>query len=813
MAVVHSAPRIHGLSEREVRERQARGQVNRVPIIATRSYVQILRENVFTFINNCLFALGLVLLLLGRPFDALIGAGVVLINAIASSAQEVRAKQQLDRIALLYRPRATVLRDGREHTIVPEAIVQGDVVKAVAGDQILVDGSVMTGRIEVDESQLTGESDLITKLAGDILYSGTSVVGGSGLYVAEKIGAASMVHELTAKARAFRRVTTPLQRDINMLVRLFLLTVLYLQLIVGLNALLHETGLVQAVQRVSLVAGLIPNGLFLTIAVAYAISSVRLLRFGVLVQQSNAIESLSHVDTLCIDKTGTLTANRLQIHRLHPLNGSLLELENMLGMLVASARSGNKTSEAIAQAYPRQAQPLVAEVPFSSARKWSAVALEAADIGGVWVLGAVEFLESHLEATPDQWTVIREQSAAWAEQGLRVLLLAHHPNAHLLHDEGDRSRLPDGMQPIGLISLSDELRPEARETLAAFLEAGVQPKIISGDHPQTVSALARQFGLPSDLVVVSGPELATMNETAFADAAESATIFGRITPQQKEQLVRALRQRGRYVAMIGDGVNDVLSLKQAQLGIAMQSGSQATRNVADIVLTGDSFAALVPAVREGQKIVNGMRDVLALFLTRVATMALVIIAILAVSSQTFPLTLIQGALIAFVTVGIPTPLIALWARSGAPAQGDVLRRLLQFMAAPALLGSIGGLLVFAGTLLMVGITPTALAEAQTALTSFLVLIGLVLVVFVQPPTTWWTGIAEACGDWRPAISALVALVLYCLVLIVPPFRTLATLAPLGFAPVGLVIGCAVVWTLALRFVWRGRMLERLLRRA
>jgi cation-transporting ATPase E len=212
--------------------------------------------------------------------------------------------------------------------------------------------------------------------------------------------------------------------------------------------------------------------------------------------------------------------------------------------MVASARSGNKTSEAIAQAYPRPAQLVIAEVPFSSVRKWSAVALDAPNMVGVWALGAVEFLEPYVDAIPDEWTVIRQTSAAWAEQGLRVLLFTHYPDAHQLHDAGDTSRLPSGMKPIGLIGLSDELRPEAQETLSAFREAGVQPKIISGDHPQTVAALARQVGLPHDIKLVSGPELATMNEVEFADAAESATIFGRITPQQKEQLVRALRQRG-----------------------------------------------------------------------------------------------------------------------------------------------------------------------------------------------------------------------------------------------------------------------------
>lgn len=814
---------IQGLSEGEVRDRQARGMVNRAPAIATRTYVAIMRANVFTFINNCLFALGIFLLLLGRPFEALISAGVVLINAVASSAQELRAKQQLDRIALLYRPTAVVVRGGHDQTIQPEEIVLGDVIKVAAGDQILVDGSVIgSGRIEVDESQLTGESDVIPKLAGDKVFSGSSCVNGHALYVAEEIGAASLISQITAKARAFRRVLTPMQRDVNTLVRVFLLTILYLEVVVFLNAVMQRTGVVLAVQEASVIAGLIPNGLFLTISVAYAISAVRLLRFGVLVQQSNAVESLSYVDTLCVDKTGTLTANRLQMHSVYPIERSAAELEDVLGIMVASASTSNKTSEAIARAYPREEQPPVAQVPFSSARKWSAVAFDTPAVSGIFALGAIEFLEASVQTMPEQWHAIQAHAAGWTAEGLRVLLVVHHPNATLLEDRGDDSRLPMGMEPLGLISLSDELRPEARETLRAFLDAGVQPKIISGDHPETVAALARQAGLPHDIALVSGPELAEMEESEIAEAAETATIFGRITPQQKEYLVRVLRERGRYVAMIGDGVNDVLSLKQAQLGIAMQSGSQATRNVADIVLSGDSFAALVPAVREGQKIVNGMQDILALFLTGVGRMALIIVSALVISSQFFPITLVQAALVAFLTTGIPTPLIALWARSGAPATRGVVRQLLRFMLPAMVLSSFVGVLVFFGTLAtaMGTLVPPiasgdqlvelAVREAQTALTTFLVLSGLILVVFAEPPTAWWAGADQLAGDWRPTLSVLVALVIYVVILAVPQLRTLATLTLMGPSTIALILVGTLVWTLALRWVWRSNALERFL---
>jgi len=510
---------------------------------------------------------------------------------------------------------------------------------------------------------------------------------------------------------------------------------------------------------------LVPNGLFLSIAVAYALAAVRIVRHGVLVQQSNAIESLSEVDTLCLDKTGTLTANRLHVEGVHPFGLTEAEVGHVLGVLAASGRSGNKTTAAIAAAYPAPPRRAVAEIPFSSARKWSAVAFDdsrAAGNGsddddggdddkpslrGIYALGAPEMLRPSLATTGAgaSWDEIATQARTLTNRGLRVLLVAHAPTT-TLEDHGDATRLPGGMTPLGLVSLSDELRPEARDALAAFITAGVRPVIISGDNPETVAALARQAGLGadgSDLGLVSGLDLATMDEAAFAAAAAAGTVFGRITPQQKEHLVRVFRARGAYVAMIGDGVNDVLSLKAANLGIAMQSGSQATRGVADLVLLDDSFAALVPAVAEGQRIVNGMRHILSLFLTRIASVGLVILSALVVGA--FPLALRQSSLVTLLSVGVPSVFLVLWARPGPPSTGPVGGRLARVVLPPVVLTGALSLLVFYGALLLhlaragASLRPIAQtqaqltrvsasdqATAQTALVSFLVLSGLLL---------------------------------------------------------------------------------------
>ncbi|HEX8996461.1 MAG TPA: HAD-IC family P-type ATPase [Ktedonobacterales bacterium] len=814
-----------GLSTEEAQARRARGQGNTVATSTTRPYTQIIRENVLTFINLSLFGLGIALALLGRIGDALISTGVISLNIVVSLVQEIRAKRTLDRIALLTRPTATVLRDGQERTLPPDELALGDVLRVRPGDQIVVDGRLLTDApVTVDESLLTGEADAVPKQKGDSVYSGSFCVSGEGYYIAERVGAQNLVNQLTASARAFRRTLTPLQREIHLVVRIALLIVLYLEFLLAVTSLAQKINLADSVENSTIVAGLVPNGLFLSIAVAYALGAVRILRFGALVQQSNAIESLSHVDILCFDKTGTLTTNQLSVDGAYPLDGTLAEMESLLGALAASAAGGNKTTEAIAQRWPATPRPVASTIPFSSARKWSAVAFDEGEPRGMVALGAPESLAPYLAGDhagehAAGWQSIVTVAEPLQRKGLRVLLLASAPEPLRLEDRGDESTLPARLRPVGLVSLRDELRPEAREALAAFAEAAVRPKIISGDSVETVAALARQAGLPADVELVEGKQVDELDDVALGSVAESATIFGRITPHQKERIVRALRQRGHYVAMIGDGVNDVLSLKQADLGIAMRSGSQATRGVADIVLMEDSFAVLAPAAQEGQRILNGMQDILRLFLARISTVGLVIISSLVVGI--FPLELRQGSLVTLLSVGIPTVLLAIWARPGAIPAGSLVRRLLRFILPPALLSSVLGLGLFVGIYalrgfperMLIGVAePDAanLAMAQTALTTFLVFNGLLMVIFVEPPTKWWVGASRLGGDWRPTLLALGLMLSFVVISAVPLFRqffALSTLWPLGYA---LVAGTITLWLFLARWAWRSQALSRYL---
>ncbi len=827
-AIVAATPAT-GLTEAEAASRRAAGRGNAAPLTTGRTYGQILRENVFTFINSVIFVLGALLTIFGRPADALVSLAVIGVNIAVSVVQEVRAKRLLDRIALLTRPTATLIRDGVERAVGPEELVVGDLLRLGAGDQVVLDGRMTEGRLEADESLLTGESDLVPKRPGDAVYSGSFVVSGGGSFVVTAVGADSLANRITAGARTFRRMLTPLQAEINLVIRIALAVVVYLEIMLVVNNVLELVAAGRTVGEAALLAGLVPNGLFVSIAIAYALGAVRIVRFGALVQQANAVESLSHVDVLCLDKTGTLTANALSVEEIVPLEGSQSELRALLGDVVASAAVRNRTAETIAAACPGNARPLARDVPFSSDRKWSAVAFgpgAGAGRTGVVALGAAEFLRPSLRVGVDDlagWAGLRARMEPYTSRGLRVLLVAVHPDPRGLGGDDDSPTLPDGMRPVGLVVLRDQLRPDAAATLARFAESGVTVKVISGDDPETVTALARQAGLGPDIRSISGPALDALDDEQFAAAALETAVFGRITPAQKERLVDALRSRGRYVAMIGDGVNDVLSLKKANLGIAMQGGSQAARGVADIILTNDSFASLAPAVEEGQRIRNGMQDILRLFLSRIATLALLIVTSLVIGI--FPIELRNGSVLTLFTVGIPTVLLAVWAQPGARAPQSLGRTLARFVVPAAVLSSVAGIAVLFGVIVLqlgglgaiaerASIAPStldaAVSVAQSALTSFLVLAGLVLVVFVEPPVSWLAVIEPLSRDRRPTILAATLAALYLLLLATPAGRAVFSLRPLGAGELSIVLIAVGAWAAALHAAWRHRAVERYL---
>ena len=806
-----------GLSDAEARSRLASEGGNAVPDAGGRSWWDIVRRNLFTFINITLVAIGIVLVAMGLYRDALLASGLAVVNGLVGVFQEARAKRRLDQIALLNRTDATVVRDGVERTIDPVLIVRGDVLRIRSGDQVFADGTVVgNSAMEMDESLLTGESDPVPKHPGDPVSSGSFCIAGSGWYQADRVGAANTAAKMTAGARAYRVPLTPLQVQVNLIVRLLLVVAAFFLVSVLLGSVMWGYPIEETVLAAAVVLGIVPSGLFLMIVVTYSMGAVRLANQDALVQGTNAVESLSNVDIFCMDKTGTLTANKMLLAEVQPIDATEDDVRAMLGIFARSTSAGTKTSEALAAASPCEKHAITAEVPFSSAYKWSGVSADVDGFRGIYALGAPEFLGPQLDTdgplTPPE---------GWGEKGMRVLLFAHGPRPAPFGEANGLPVLPPGVKPVAWLGFTDELRPNVDKALNGFRDAGITLKVISGDNPETVAALAKQAGLSGNAELISGLDLDGMDDGQFLEAAERSTVFGRVTPEQKQRLVEALRGNGHYVAMTGDGVNDVLSLKQANLGIAMQSGSQATRDAADIVLLRDSFGALPSAFREGQRIRRGLCRILELFLTRVFTVALIILAVLVVEAG-FPLSPAQISLLTLLTVGIPTFGIALWTRPGPPPR-SLPRRLLQFvlpastLLALAAFGVYLGVYTFydldlpalrAGGVAAVTSVPQHDMASREALTHVLVLGGLVLVLFAAPPGPWFAVVEDMDGDRRPAYLALAMVPIYATILTVPALREFFGMRGKPNVDFGIIVLVVLVWMYVLRWVWAEKIFDR-----
>ena len=796
-----------GLTGAEVEERRSQGLVNHAPMQSSRSYARIVFDNAFNPINVSLFVISGVLLALGLVGDAVLTAGLVLGNVVVGVFQESRAKRQLDAIALLTRPMATVLRDGVEAVIEPGDIVQGDLIRVKAGDQLQVDGPVLAATgLSVDEALLTGEADLVRKQAGDELHSGTFCMTGEGSQLAETIGANTVSYKITARARAFKNVRTPLQKEVALVIWSMAVVVAVLSgLVINSFVNVYEgLPLVETTRAAAVTVALVPQGLWFMVTVAYSLAVVRTARSGVLIQRLNAVESISRVDVLCLDKTGTLTSNALSVETITPFGMPDEELRKKLGDFSASAAFRNRTSETILAACPGEAQALSQEVVFDSARKWSGMAFG----GNVYVIGAPEILQPFVK---DDET-FSEQVEEAADRGLRVLLFAGCPEPEA-PDIENAGLVDNVLTAYGLVILRDELREDAKETVERFTSGGVALKIMSGDNPDTVAALARQAGFSDKATAIAGAELEGLDDAALSEMVDQNTIFGRVTPDDKERLVNALQRRGHFVAMIGDGVNDIPALKAAQVAAAMRSGSPATRSVADIVLLEDSFGALSKALLEGQRIRQGMESIFKLFLVRTLAIVVVIL-IAALVTDPFPLTPRQSAIYATLTVGIPAIALAAWARPGQSPHLLLPGTIAFVFPAAATIGLTG----FATYQLFLELGAT-LDEARTGFTLVGVLCGIALIPYaVQTQNDW---LERWPLEERPRLVWLAAcmLLLFVISSVVPILRKFYEIEVL---PVYAYFGVAmavVAWALVLKGAvhfgvdeWFGRTTEKLLAR-
>lgn len=661
-----------GLTAAEVAERTAAGQVNAAIGGTSRSIWEIVRANVFTRFNGILGGLFVLILITRSWADGLFGI-VLVVNSAIGISQEYLAKRKLDRLALLHAPTATVVRDGIAIAVPTATVVLGDLIELRSGDQVPADGLLtsVTG-LEVDESNLTGESDAVLKAEHDEVRSGTTVVAGTGRFFAAAVGADSYANRITAEARKFTRTHSEIQSSINLLLKYItwvIVIALPLQLI-SQYRVVGDQGWEQVVIRsTGGLVGLVPEGLVLLTSIAFLLAAVQLTRAQVLVQELPAVEGLARVDVVCLDKTGTLTVGDIVFEELLPVDrmgGQHTDeydavLRSVLGAL-ADDPNANGTLAAIATAIEAPGWTRLDTVAFNSARKWSAATFDG---HGSWVFGAPDVL---LAATDP----LRSRVTELAATGRRVLLLARAPGPLA------GAELPAGLAAVALVTLTEQIRPDAAATLEYFRSQGVAIKVISGDNPATVAAIARRVGLEVD-EAVDARGLGTDPEE-LREIAQRTTVFGRVSPEQKRALVRALKADGHVVAMTGDGVNDALALKDADIGVAMGNGAQATKAVAQLVLLDGKFSHLPDVLAEGRRVIGNVERVANLFLAK-NVMSLVAIVSAALFSVAFPFLPRHLTLVSSVTIGIPAFFLALGPNKRRYLPG-FLKRVLRF-AIPA----------------------------------------------------------------------------------------------------------------------------------
>ncbi len=690
------------------------------PEDSSRSVASIVRANSLTLFNGIALVFFVLVISQGLFADALFGV-IAIVNSAIGIRQEIKAKETLDNLALLVAPNAKVIRDGREIELRSDELVPGDVVRVEPGDQLIADGPVISTRgLTIDESLLTGEADGIRKSVGDRMLSGSFAISGSGYYELDAVREDSYAEKIAGEAKEFRHPPSPLQEEVNQLLWATTILLVPLAFAMLLGFMLRDVPFTEAAQTAT--AGLItliPEGLVLLMSVTLAVAARRLAAMDTLVQQMSATESLAAVDTICVDKTGTLTDGTLRLIDVVGAGGQ--DPERALGRFAASAGERNRTLETIAEAFPAQPVEVTAEVPFSSSWKWSGMTLNGEGSPRSYVIGAPDILAGTgaLTLTPELQGRLDEE----ANQGRRVIAFGEAPGG-LPRDPATEP--PPKLEARALVVLEETLRPDAKETIEFMREQDVDLKVISGDARQTVTAVAKALGIPEDAGVVEGPDLPS-DRIQLARVADENTIFCRITPDQKKELVGSLSDAGRFTAMIGDGVNDVPALKQARMAVAMGSGSQITKGIADIVLLRDQFSMLPRAVGEGRRIARNIHRLGRLYLTKTVYAGVLILAA-ALLGFAFPFLPRQLTVAAMLTIGIPSFVLAL-----APSEGPLYRgRLLTALAAFAVPAGIG---IGAGSLLSFaavhGIFGGELNEGRTAATTTLIVLGLAFILLLE----------------------------------------------------------------------------------
>ncbi len=697
-----------GLTNAQVAMRSQQGLTNAETGVKTKTEKQILLSNLLTFFNILNFVLAIALVLVGSYKNTLF-MGQIICNLLIGTFQEIRSKRTIDRLTLISAPRAEVIRDGQKHGIAISEIVLDDMLVLSSGNQVPADSIVMQDECEVNESLITGESDPILKKQGDEILSGSFLVSGKCTAQVEHVGKDNYASQITGSAKYIKKRSSEIMNSIDTLIKVigFGLLPIGALLFYKDKFVINQTLQGSVNHTVAALIGMIPEGLVLLTSVVFAVSVIKLSRQKTLVQDLYCVETLARVDTLCLDKTGTITEGTMQVDDIVPFEGfSAEDMQEALKALVEALPDDNPTFLAVQERFAGAAEWTVDEiVPFSSARKWSGAFFPAQ---GTYIMGAGEFiLGQHFAA-------IRPIAEEYAKRGQRVLLLVHSQNSF-----GGVKEVPAQVQCMGLVLISDKIRREARRTLRYFADQGVDLKIISGDNAVTVANIAERAGLENASRYVDATTLETDEDIQYA--VRNYSVFGRVTPQQKLAFVKALKEDGHTVAMTGDGVNDVLALKEADCSIAMASGSDAAKTVSSLVLLNSSFAPMPMIVQEGRRSINNLQRSASLFLSKTIFSTMISLMFLFLS-YSFPFESIQLTLISTFTIGIPSFILALEPNRDR-VKGSFLANVMK-LSVPAGLTMATNMLVLSALGPTFGITNSqfsTLAVIATSLTGFIML--------------------------------------------------------------------------------------------
>ena len=711
-----------GLSDEEVRERVAAGKVNGEQTVRTKSVAQILRSNILTFFNFVFIVLAV--LLAGFVPAGMDGIGnfgfliLIVFNTLVGIVQELRAKRTMDRLSLLSAPKAVVVREGETREIAIEDIVLDDIAELSSGRQVCADGIIVEGSCEVNESLVTGEPDAIVKNVGDRVISGSFVVSGKAKCRVEHVGADNFVMKISSGAKYFKKPTSEIWRSLMLIVKVMSIVIVPVGIALFCSKYFRDTSALNdtVVTTIGSVIGMIPSGLVALASTVFCVSVIRLSRRKTLAQDLYCVETLARVDVLCLDKTGTITEGSMEVNGVEPREGlSEEEFKAVLKDTVAATGDENATALALRNYLDGVPSSRTAEnvVPFSSARKWSGARFD----GVSYALGAVEFTLGHGEGG------IFDTAAAHAEEGYRVLAL--------VSSKGDfiDQKLPDNVTFEGFVYLTDKIRAEAPDTLRFFREQGVDVKIISGDNPSTVRAVAKRAGLEKCDDIIDMSTLSTEEEVR--EAAGKYTVFGRVLPDQKLTLVKALKAAGHTVAMTGDGVNDVLALKEADCSVAMASGSDAAKNVSSLVLLDSNFASMPHIVAEGRRSINNLERSAALYIMK--TVYNVLLALLfMIVNEPLPFEPRNLTLIGGVTIGMPSIVLALEPNNEL-VRGRFLTKVLCYAVPGGVIVLLGAAAVMVADRCFIDVSPDQIRTMYCIVTTF---VGMIYLFRVALPPTW-----------------------------------------------------------------------------